>query len=230
MTAISALSANKTPSTATSPAATAARTVLLPGSPATYANRAALRAIGLRWDPVGHRWHGTTTVERVRELRERLGLVVKCFGDLETPPKGPSAPQPGPTRPEPALSVAAVSDRGREQRAHDGARTRLEARLAIPRLDADDEESEIPTATRRFSLREITSGLPDDSREEEERREERQLRDLRGRVKAARAVVASTPGLTETLARDWKRAARFFVRYGITEGMFRLGVPSSSGR
>jgi hypothetical protein len=34
--------------------------------------------------------------------------------------------------------------------------------------------------------------IPDDSREEDERQEERRLRHLRGRVKAARAAVATT--------------------------------------
>jgi hypothetical protein len=36
-------------------------------------------------------------------------------------------------------------------------------------------------------------------------------------LKAARAVVATTPGLAETLARDWQRAARFYARFGITK-------------
>ena len=109
-------------------------------------------------------WRGTTTAERVQELRERLGLEVRCFASLDAAPKGPSALRPAPTRPAPALAVRAVPDLGRERLAHDGARTCLEARIALPRLDADDEASEI--ATRRSSLREITSGLPDDSREE----------------------------------------------------------------
>jgi len=69
MTAISAQSASQTPSTAST-----SRTVLLPGSPATYANRAFLKGLGLRWDPEGHRWHGTTSAESVRALREQLGL------------------------------------------------------------------------------------------------------------------------------------------------------------
>ncbi len=75
MTASSVLSANGTLSTANPPRDSEAsvRTVLLPGSPATYANRAVLRGLGLRWDPANHRWHGTTTADRVRELRERLG-------------------------------------------------------------------------------------------------------------------------------------------------------------
>ena len=48
------------------------------------------------------------------------------------------------------------------------------------------------------------------------------------RVKAARAVVATTPGLAEILRSDGKRAAKFSARYGIPEGMFRYGVPAGS--
>ena len=36
---------------------------------------------------------------------------------------------------------------------------------------------------------------------------------------------ATTPGLAETLARDSRKAARFYSRFGITEAMFRHGVP-----
>ena len=48
---------------------------------------------------------------------------------------------------------------------------------------------------------------------------------MRGRVKQARAVVANMPGLAETLAGDWRKAAAFYARFGVTETMFRLGVP-----
>ncbi len=51
-----------------------------------------------------------------------------------------------------------------------------------------------------------------------------QLRDLRARVKPARAVVATHPGMAEVLARDWRKAAWFDARFGITEGQFRFGV------
>jgi hypothetical protein len=73
---------------------------------------------------------------------------------------------------------------------------------------------------RQFSAWETTSGLPDDSREEDERVEARRLRDLRARVKAARAVVSATHGLAETLASDWRKAAAFYARFGITERVF----------
>jgi len=47
---------------------------------------------------------------------------------------------------------------------------------------------------------------------------------LRGRVKAARAIVSTTPGLGEILRLDWKRAALFYARFGITESQFCHGV------
>jgi hypothetical protein len=106
----------------------------------------------------------------------------------------------------------------------DYSRTRFESRVAFGGPDGDEDPEEIATPARQFSLLEITSGLPDDSREEDERASGQRLRDVRARVKAARAMVASTPGLAETLQRDWKKAARFYTRFGITEGQFRNGV------
>jgi hypothetical protein len=195
----------------------------VPASPATYANRAALRAMGLRWDPVGRRWHGTTTLEQVRELRERLGLEVRCFGTLE-PPRGPSPPRPPAPALVPSIVPRAVRDRDPFRRVHDGSRTRAEARVVY--RDGDEGAEEIATPTRRFGVFEITSGLPEDSREGDERAAERHLRDLRRRVKRARAMVATTAGLAESLTNDWQTAARFYARFGITETQFRQGVPA----
>jgi hypothetical protein len=202
--------------------------VLLLGSPATYANRAFLKGLGLRWDPEGHRWHGTASAENVRALREQLGLEVRCFGSLDVPPAPiPPAevvPTPGarPVSP-PTPTVVLVRDPS-PRRAHDGSRTRFESRLAFGGVEEDDSE-EIVTPSRQFTIRETTSGLPDDSREADERAEERRLYDLRGRVKAARAVVSTTPGLADTLQSDWVRAARFYARWGITERLFQHGCP-----
>jgi len=69
--------------------------------------------------------------------------------------------------------------------------------------------------------------LLDDSREADERAEQRRLRDLRGRVKAARAAISATPGAGEVLRQDWVKAARFYARFGITGEKFRHGVPAS---
>ncbi len=76
----------------------------------------------------------------------------------------------------------------------------------------------------------MTSDLPDDSRDADEREAERHLRDLRGRVKRARAVIATTPGLAEILARDVRKAAMFYARFGVTEEGVSTGVPSAEGR
>jgi len=228
MTATSAQSAPQTPSNG-------ARTVLLPGSPATYANRAFLKELGLRWDPEGHRWHGTTSAENVRALREQLGLEVRCFGDLFIQASGePLRPATVvPTLGERAIPsptpTVILARRDSLRRLHDSSRTRFESHLAFGGAD-EEEAEEIVTPTRQFSIRDTTSGLPDDSREEDERTEDRRLRDLRARVKAARALVSRTPGLEDTIASDWKKAARFYAHFGITETMFLAGVPSEVGR
>ena len=224
MTAMCASSASPTTSPpANSPRDLVAslRTVVVPGTPATYANRAYLRNLGLRWDPAHYRWQGTTTSDHVKELREKLGLEIRVFGQLEAPPKGPSPPLPAsPVLPSVLPAVPAIDP---PRRSHDGSRTRLEARIAFPEVSEDAEE--IATPTRRFTALEITSGLPDDCREEDERVAERWMRDLRGRVKRARAAVATIRGLAETLAGDWKKAARFYERFGVTETQFRHEIP-----
>jgi len=81
----------------------------------------------------------------------------------------------------------------------------------------------------RVHVREITSGLPGDSREEAEREEERRPGDLRGWVKGARAAVATTLGLAEILAGGWRKAAGFYGRFGLTQEQFRGGVPLTGG-
>jgi hypothetical protein len=224
MTAISAQRASETPSIANlslRDTVASLRTVVVPGSPATYAHRAALRAIGLRWDPTGHRWHGTTTADRVRELRERLGLEVRCFGTLD-PPRGPSPPRPTARVRLPSIAADTVREHDPGRWLHDGSRTCAEARVAY--RESDEDADEIATPTRRFTLLEVTSGLPDDSREADELAAAKYLRELHGRVKAARAVVSTTPGLAEILAANWQKAERFYARFGITEAGFRYGI------
>ena len=120
------------------------------------------------------------------------------------------------------LPIAGAPARDSAPRRYDGSRTRAEART-VYRADEDG------VAPSWFSERDITSGLPDDSREEDEREEERRLSDLRGRVKVARAMVAITPGVEQTLRQDGVRAAIFYARFGITEAMFRLGVAADKG-
>ncbi|MGA8303617.1 MAG: hypothetical protein WB873_08000, partial [Thermoplasmata archaeon] len=100
-------------------------------------------------------------------------------------------------------------------------RTWFESRVLF--RDQDEDVDEVATETRRFILLEITSGLPDDSREADEKQTERRLCDLRARVKVARGLVSITLGLPEILARDWLKAAQYYYRLGISESMFRRG-------
>jgi hypothetical protein len=108
-------------------------------------------------------------------------------------------------------------------------RTRFESRVAFGGPDEGEDAEEIATPTRQFSLLEITSGLLDDSREADERAEQRRLRDLRGRVKAARAAISTTPGAGEVLRQNWVKAARFYAKFIITETQFWIGVPADMG-
>lgn len=70
--------------------------------------------------------------------------------------------------------------------------------------------------------------LPDDSREADERRGERALRDLRARVKRARVVISQHPEIVEAIRRDWRKAAWFYALWGITGQQFREGIPGIS--
>jgi hypothetical protein len=62
-------------------------------------------------------------------------------------------------------------------------------------------------------------------RDSDERVVARHLAGLRGRVKHARAVIETTPGLAEILTRDWHRAAMFYARCGVTAERVWRGVP-----
>ena len=57
---------------------------------------------------------------------------------------------------------------------------------------------------------------------------ERRLRDLRGRVKAARAAIAGTPRLKELLEKDWERDVSFCARFGVIADVVRHGAPDAS--
>jgi len=124
--------------------------------------------------------------------------------------------------PQPARPAGPATHRFPSPRFGDYSRTRFESRVAFGRPDED--AGEVAPPTRRFSALEMTSGLPDDSREADEKQAERRLRELRARVRVARAVVSATSGLSEILAADWRKAARFYARFGVTEGTLRHGV------
>jgi len=126
--------------------------------------------------------------------------------------------------PQPARPSGPTPRRFPSPRFGDYSRTRFESRVAFGGPDEDEDAEEVAALTRRFTVLETTSGLPDDSREADEKQAEQRLRELRARVKVARAVVSTTPGLSEILAADWRKAARFYARFGVTEGTLRHGV------
>ena len=103
---------------------------------------------------------------------------------------------------------------------------RRRSRRASCAFGRNEDPDEIATPTRTFTLAEITSGLPDDSREADERAEARRLRELRARVNAASATLAASPGAAEVTQRDWQRAARFYTRFGLTEDSLLTGAQS----
>jgi hypothetical protein len=221
MTAMSAQRASGNATDATKLPATAH--VRIPGSNRTYEVRDVLRGMGLRWDPLSHAWHGMLPGDQGSRLARDLGLkpqivpTIEAFASEDAPEPSLAPPERPEPPPRPPIPV---------RKPHDGSRTRAEARLAFP--GADDDPDEVPVGDRRFSLLEITSDLPDDSREADERAAERHLRELRVRVKAARALASARPGLTETLTRDWRKAVQFYAQFGITESQFTNGVPTGA--
>jgi hypothetical protein len=196
-----------------------ARHVRVPGTARTYEVRDQLRGLGLRWDPATHAWHGTIRAgEEVvleRELRVRAQVVhpIEAFA-TEAGLAAPAGPEP----PEPRPRAAG----GRRGPPRDGSRTRAEARTAY--RDEDDEGGEEVPIRSRFTVWDTTSSLPDDSREADELAAARRLRELRGRVKAARAALSRARGAEEALRADWRREAAFYARFGITQTQFRHGV------
>jgi len=155
-------------------------------------------------------------------------MIAQSASDAANPfPDLPAIRGPD-SSPEPTRPRGPTTRRLPSPRFGDFSRTRFESRVAFGGPD-EDAEGFIATPTRQFGLLEITSGLPDDSREADERAAERRLRDLRGRVKAARAAISTRPGAEELLRLDWVKVARFYAGFGITETQFRNGVASSEG-
>jgi hypothetical protein len=139
----------------------------------------------------------------------------------ETANQFPDLPaiQPPDASPQPARPIR----RFPSPRFGDYSRTRFESRVAFGGPDEDADG--VATPARQFALLEITSGLPDDSRVADEKQAGRRLRDLRARVKVARAAISANPDAAEVLRQGWVKAARFYARFGLTEAMFRRGIP-----
>ncbi len=132
-------------------------------------------------------------------------------GGAETkPPRPPVEPARGP-RPTTPTGVGALP------RPRDYSRSRAESH-ALYRVEPDPEDGDTSesldldtvdgTRVRRYTAWEMTSGLADDSREADERRAERALRDLRARGKAARSAPSRLPEGCAAMATDPRLSAR----------------------
>jgi hypothetical protein len=105
----------------------------------------------------------------------------------------------------------------------DSSRTRAEAFIALrePALEDDPVGALLPgsparTHGRKLTLLDITSGLPDDSRDEDQRARAVVERQRQGRVKAARAALQDHPEAREVVMRDQSRLRMFCARFGVT--------------
>ena len=221
MTAMSARSAPELPAPAE--LASASRHVRVPGTARTYEVRDQLRGLGLRWDPATHAWHGTIRPGR------RSSSSASCGS---APRSSTRSRRSRPRRAWRPQRVRSHQNRGRARPESPGGPPgtvpRPAPRPEPPTTTWTKEGDERPCSTPRFTVWEVTSGLPDDSREADERSAERRLRDLRGRVKAARAALSANPGRQEALRDDWRREAAFYARFGITQAQFRDGAASEA--
>jgi|GEM_PF-489424 len=197
--------------------------VVIPGTAWTYRAREILRGLGLRWDPTTHAWHGYLSAPQRSALEGGHGVAGRAVVPLESferpDPKAPAPPSPPSHRVVLGLAPS-------HRIVHDGSRTCAESRIAIG--TEPDPEASIPSAAgRAFSWWDVTSGLPDDSREADERLAERRLRELRGRVKAARAEVGSPAVAIRFMGAHASALAEFCARWGITPEQFVKGVTES---
>lgn len=110
--------------------------------------------------------------------------------------------------------LAGVREARPAPRRRDGSRTRSDARLAYrtPLVGGEDGVDD-----RRFSVLDVTSGLPDDSRDEDQQARTLVERQRQGRVRAAQAALgAADPQVAAQVFRDQGKLARFCARFSIT--------------
>ena len=172
--------------------------------PASYAHRAELKALHLRWDPTAREWSGVVLGSDIPSL-ENLGLMVSVRSGSVAPPslpKGPSAPGRGPV-PREARGGSAP------RRPRDHARTSVEAYLP-------KGERESLGRLSRFTLLDITSGLADDTREDDQRARAAVEAERRGRVAAALAALEAHAVARAQVFHDQTRCVMFCARFGVT--------------
>ncbi|MDG7029668.1 MAG: hypothetical protein JRN38_05425 [Nitrososphaerota archaeon] len=181
--------------------------VLVRGDQRTFELRERLKAAGLQWLKEERIWSGSVPCEFVPQM-EAEGLRV-----VPVVPEGHPLDRFTERQP-PATSPKAPAHKPRS-------RPRREA----PAKASAEERAAAFLPEHGWDVRDITANLADDDRAEDERRVERDLRDLRNRVKAVRAKVAADPTIQHTLATNPEKAAAFYAIHGVTAAQVRLGVP-----
>ncbi|MDE1819978.1 MAG: hypothetical protein KGJ23_11415 [Euryarchaeota archaeon] len=170
--------------------------------PASYAHRAELKALHLRWDPVAREWTGVVLGSDIPSL-ESLGLVVMVrsgVAPLPSLPRGPSVP--GRRQPRDPQGSA-------PRRPRDHAKTSVEAYLP-------KGERESLGRLSRFTLLDITSGLADDTREDDQRVRAQVEAERKGRVAAALAALEAHPVARAQVFHDQTRLRLFCARFSVT--------------
>ena len=93
----------------------------------------------------------------------------------------------------------------------DGSRTSLEARVAF-----SGEKGGLTGPFSKLTLADITSGLPEDSREADERELAKRRAEQKGRVAAAKKALEGHPEAQQQVLRDQTRLRMFCARFGVT--------------
>ncbi len=172
--------------------------------PASYDHRSELKALHLRWDPNAREWSGVVLGSDIGTL-EGLGLLVEVrSGSVSRPslPRGPSAP--GRQRaPRDAQGGSAP------RRPRDHAKASVEAYLP-------KGERESLGRLSRFTLLDITSGLADDTREDDQRARAAVEAERKGRVAAALAALEAHAVARAQVFHDQTRCVMFCARFGVT--------------
>ncbi len=183
--------------------------VLVRGDQRTFELRERLKAAGLHWVKGAKAWSGDVPDYFIPQMRaEGLQVVpvvpeghpLDRFTERES-----VAPAPSPKVPT-----------------H---KPRIRPRREAPIRVSSEKRAETFLPEHGWTLQDITANLADDDREEDERRVERHLRDMRSRVKAVRALISADPTIRETLATNPEKAQAFYAIHGVTAAQVRHGVP-----
>ena len=197
----------------TSAAAAAPRIVpvLVKGNERTYELRGRLSAAGLHWVKGAKAWSGDVPDYFIPQMQAE-GLQV-----LPLVPEGHPLDRFREAFVEKAPELPSAKVPVRKSRAR--------ARKEVPVKVSSQERAAGFLQEHGWDARDITANLADEDRADDERKVERHLRDLRSRVKAARAKIAADPSIRQTLATCPEKARAFYAIHGVTEAQVKRGVP-----